>query len=709
MKLAAEYLATSATTPITSYDSTKWNLGSLFKQYTGPNAEDNYISTIPNTVARPMEESTTFANMYPHVITISDTIDWMFLVENNATAIATRRVTLYEYNKVTNLYSWKGFITMTLPTATAHTMRGFRVARYLHTTGTVGVSGTAVTGSSTSFQGERVAAGARIGFGSTNPNNITTWYTIASITNDTSLTLSLSAGTIASGTPYVIEELRPMVVTTNATLANGGVFVAKGVNYSDFTTVGTTISASTGTTDNLKLVYKLSDAATTTIQVGAGLMIDDEVSKTDHSIYVLNGTTSVTCYKLNVRAADTITSGQMVLTGSNLIITGAQSVAGTLSQVNNGRVATTSHGPGSGVKSLYFVTSTRIYRAAVSNITSGNVTWQSDNRVEIPPGGANTIPVTNALSNIEYVSAADTFILTTTSGGGARSYVTQYPNTSEDFFDYVWGADFKIQDSSLTSTDAPIIPGNNLTTGFSIWSENGITHVCRNGTSSQTNRIVTVPFVAHWGFPDSLNQFVISPKFVLSNANKIEKVYLSLASYIGLNKFQTCTEGCRLFYRTTGIDDNSGSWTAVNKRGDIFITGSTIQFKIEYAILGMGPMIPARVYGITVIYEDLSTDSHYLPSADLSNKTTKTFAWKFQTAFGGTVPTLRIRLYNAITNGLLDDDDSVTQSGTWEKSTDGITWGAYNTADKANETTFIRFTPASIPDNIQVRALLTQL
>lgn len=196
---------------------------------------------------------------------------------------------------------------------------------------------------------------------------------------------------------------------------------------------------------------------------------------------------------------------------------------------------------------------------------------------------------------------------------------------------------------------------------------------------------------------------------MLSNANKIEKVYLSLASYIGLNKFQTCTEGCRLFYRTTGIDDNSGSWTAVNKRGDIFITGSTIQFKIEYAILGMGPMIPARVYGITVIYEDLSTDSHYLPSADLSNKTTKTFAWKFQTAFGGTVPTLRIRLYNAITNGLLDDDDSVTQSGTWEKSTDGITWGAYNTADKANETTFIRFTPASIPDNIQVRALLTQL
>ena len=70
-KLAVEQLASTTTTSISSYDSTKWNLGSLFKQYTGPNAEDNYISTIPNTVARPMEESTAFAVMYPHVITRS--------------------------------------------------------------------------------------------------------------------------------------------------------------------------------------------------------------------------------------------------------------------------------------------------------------------------------------------------------------------------------------------------------------------------------------------------------------------------------------------------------------------------------------------------------------------------------------------------------------------------------------------------------------
>ena len=72
------------------------------------------------------------------------------------------------------------------------------------------------------------------------------------------------------------------------------------------------------------------------------------------------------------------------------------------------------------------------------------------------------------------------------------------------------------------------------------------------------------------------------------------------------------------------------------------------------------------------------------------------------------LPTLGIRLYNAITGGILDDDNSVTRTGTWEKTIDGGTnWTTYNTTDKGNELTFIRFTPASIPDNVQVRALLT--
>ena len=97
----------------------------------------------------------------------------------------------------------------------------------------------------------------------------------------------------------MIDELRPMLVTTNATTTNGGLFVAKGVNFNDFMPAGTTISASASTVDNLKLVYWLADAATVTNTVGAGLMLDTQTSTSQHDAYVLNGTTSVIVYKYN--------------------------------------------------------------------------------------------------------------------------------------------------------------------------------------------------------------------------------------------------------------------------------------------------------------------------------------------------------------------------------------------------------------------------
>ena len=704
-RLASEILTSTSTTPIASYDATKWNIGTLIRQYSGVNPEDNFISPIQTIVARPFEEAVAISVMYPHSITINDTIDWIFLVQNLATAVAPRSVVLYEYNKVLNTYNWKGFINMTLPTATAHTIRGFRVSRYLHTTGTVAVSGTAVTGSGTQFVAERLAVGARIGFGSIDPSAITTWYNISAIGSDTGITLSSSAGTITAGTPYVIEELRPMIETTNATLANGGLFVAKGVNYSDFTPAGTTISASASNVDNLKLVYKLSDAATTNIQVGGGLMIDDEVSKTEHYVYIINGTTSLICYKLNVRAVGTITAGQMVLTGSDLVVTGTQAVTGTHAQNNNGRLATILHGPAPGVKSLYFVTTTRIYRASISDITAGNTNWITDARVEMPPGNINTFPLLSTMSSIEYIGTADVFLITTTSG---RLYITKFPATSGDEFNYVMGANMFLNDSSLSDGDAPTEPGNFLATLFSVWSENGITHVCRQGTTALIIRLFTIPFAAHSEYAAAANQRLISPELFTPNNYRFKNVIVNAVKTVGVSPFKLPTESYKLYYRTSGISDNTGTWIPVGNTGDLsgIATANSIQFMFEFDIISIGAAIPARILGVTVTYDDLTTDFHYLPSADLSNKTTKTFAWKHSIAFGGTVPALRVRLYNAITNFLLDDDDSVIQSGNWEKSTDGTTWAAFDTADKANETTFIRFTPASIPDNIQVKAVL---
>jgi hypothetical protein len=254
---AVQHYFTGTTTPYTAYDSTKNNLGQWIQQKTGPLSTDKWSGPAPITIARPMEQSTAIPSMFPHVVDIGNGIHWVFLADNSAAA-PTRRIVLYTHNTTNNTMSWHGFITLTYPPATNHIIRSLKVVRHLYTTGTVAVSGTAVTGTGTGWNTARYTVGARIGFGSTNPNNITTWYNITAIDSDTSITIGTSAGTIAGGSPFVIEELRIYTATTNATPANGGLFVAKGINFNDFTTSGTTIVAAT-TTDNQKAVYQSSE------------------------------------------------------------------------------------------------------------------------------------------------------------------------------------------------------------------------------------------------------------------------------------------------------------------------------------------------------------------------------------------------------------------------------------------------------------------
>lgn len=943
---AVKHIFTGSTTPITSYDATKTNLGSLMVQKTGTMATDKFVGPLPVAVATPMQEvvdtagtvqvtttavtgtSTNFQPsmvgmsigfgstdpakittwysisarasttgitlgssagtiaagtayvivyntpmMYPHVLTYSPTVDWVFMIENLATAVAPREICMYEYDKTTSAYTWKGFIIATLTSATAHTLRGFRALRYQHTTGTVQVSTTSVTGTGTKFQDDGIAVGARIGFGSTDPTAIVSWYVISAISSDTGITLATSAGTIGAGSLYVIEELRFAITATNATVANGGLHLVKGVNYSDFTTIGTTTIAAATTTDNIKAVYWLSDAGTAgnvvTNQASCGLTIAPEVNKGLHYAYILDGfgSTFVKCFRYNLRATGAIASGKMTMTiayttstststtvtvsgttvtnsgtaftasmvgmqigfnttsaatvttwytiasftstsvivlstsagtigagaafiidSADVISTAPQLVTGTLSGINNGRYGTLNHGPGAGEVSIYFVTTTRIYRAAIAKIFDGNLGWISDNRPEIPTGSVSTFPATSLLSSVEISDAMDRLIVLSTNATGLRNYVTRYPQTGGEQFDHIWGVDDKQQDQAsslgnayvssgtvavsttavtgtntfftaamvgyrigfgttnpasvsvwytisaftsitsitlsssagtVTAGSAYVIDWNSYTvphfnTGSqvtSVWSQNGVAHIVKHGTTTGLSQMYALPLGAHWTYAASTNQRVITPALYTADCAEFRNVMVSHDDQMGGGEFSLNTEPFRVYYRTSGIDDNTGEWTLVDKDGDLrSLKGAPrIQFMLEFLTIGWF-CIPARILGITVVYNDAATttDSHYQPSAGLSNATTKTFAWRFSTAFGGTVPALRVRLYNAVTNDLLIDDYTVGSTGTFEKSTDGSTWGAYNTTDKGNETTYIRYTPATLGDNLKVRAVLTQ-
>jgi hypothetical protein len=812
------------------------------------------------------------AMMYPHVITYSSTIDWVFLIENNAAASAPRKIFLYEFNKTTSAYTWVGFIIITLPSgANANTTRGFRALRYLHTTGTASASATAVTGISTKWLSEKIAVGARIGFGSTDPTQITNWYVISAIGSETGITLATSAGTVTAG-PYVIEELRFALTVTQATApTNGGLFLVKGINYSDFvklSTAATTIPVAT-TTDNIKAVYWLSDAGTATNVVSntsaCGCAVVPEVNKGLHYAYVIDGTgsTFVKVFRYNLRASGALASGKMtmsvasyitgdvtvssgVVTGNgttftlamvgmkigfgsqspsmittwytiasfssatsitlnnltvnkiagtlyvidsaDVVSTATQLVTGTISAINNGRIGTLSHGPGKDEESLYFVTTTSIYRAALSRIFFGNLGWISDNRPEIPTGGVPSFPLTNTLNVVEIADGMDRLIVLSTGTTALRNYVTRYPSVAGEQFDHIWGADEKQQDqawalggayisSGTVTVSSGVVTGvrtfftvamvgfrigfgttdptavstwytvgsfasitsitlTNLTVNIgggssyvidmnsntfphfttssqmmTVWSQNGIAHVIKHGTTAALCQMYALPLSAHSTVASDTNQRIITPAIYTPDCAKFQRVFVADQNRMGAGEFSITPEPWKIYFRTKGIDLNTGEWTEIGKDGDLSgLSGSRfIQFMFEFVTIGLS-CIPARIMSLTVVYDDTATvtDSHYQPSLAKSNGAGKQFVWRFATSFGGTVPTLRVRLYNAVNGNLLSDDYTTGNGGTWEKSTDGTSWGVYNTTDKGNETTYIRYTPASIYDNIKVRAVLTQ-
>ncbi len=809
---AIEHTFTGATTPYTSYDSTKTVLGDLIRQYTGSNPEDKYAGPIRTgrdsgltttyALARPNETSTAVPGVFPHVIpwanktgyvidgtvavsgtavtgtsttflasgvpigarigfgstnpaqistwyeitaigsdtsiTLQSTAgtitggtayvidktynkDWVFLADNAAVA-ATRRISLFQFDRDTSDFTWRGFITQTYPAATNHTIRGMRALYVKHTTGTVAVSGATVTGTSTTWSTDRVFIGSRIGFGSTDPTQISTWYYINAVGSNTSITIqsNITASgtggtaanlTIGSGTAYVIEDLRVMTSTSNATTTNGGLFMTAGLSFNDFTSVGTTIAAAVAT-DKVKACYWLADASTVTNTIADGCAIDDFDSYTQQYCYVLDNTATPRVYKYNFRKALTLASGKD--TTCLIFKTGTQALTGTVSQANNGRVGTLSHGPGVGEKSLYFATTTRIYRAPISAIVDASSSWAVDNMLEVPTGGTTTYTASSVLSSVEISDQIDRLIITNTGAGTAttcnRAYITKY-NTVSTPFDLPFLIDSRQIDQSIADNNACPHPSP-AGAALSVWSERGLTYIVRAGTTSAANLMYVVPIGADWEFANgSVKQRLITPTLATPNAIKLKRAIATNEDHLGGGGLRLPTEPFRMYYRTAGISDDSGSWTLLDRTGDMSAAtaGSEVQFMFEFRTIGTF-CLPNRIFSVSCIYEDNTTDSHYQPSVAFSSTTNKQFAWRFSTAFGGTVPTLQVELFNAVTGGSILVDDTASPTGTFEKSTnDGGAWSSYDDTDKVNDTTYIRYTPASLGDNIKVRALLTQL
>jgi hypothetical protein len=715
MKAAVEHVFNgSLPLSLGAYDKDKISITAsapqLIRQWSTSGAkDDNFLGPMPIQLFRPEEQATNVPAAMVHPIQWSPTQWWLFYADN-AAAAANRRVGLYTFDPTTGTQSWKGFVTTNPPSATTHTIRGFRMTYNKITAGTVAVSGTAVTGTSTDFVNAGACVGNRIGFGSTDPTAITTWYEISAVGGATSITLTATAGTIGAGASYVIEDLRAVLVTTNGTLANGGVNVAKGLRFENFTSGGGTSIPAATTVDNIRATYWLKDAAVITNQAAGGCAIKPMDSASQHYIYVVDGTTTnVKCFRYNIRAAlSGLASGAQVLTGTDILITGTFTSTGNVSQNNNGRIGALNHGPGSGVQSMYWLTASRIYRSSLATIdaSAGLTTWTDDVMTEVPPGGVNTYAATGSMNQLDISDAMDRLVITCTTG--LHYYVTVY-RTDGGQMTHRFG--FNINRLDQGSADASIMPfiGNGILSA--IWVEGGIAFTVRQSAAASTNTMYASPIGAHWTYAGTTGQRAILPKINIGTVSKMYRFLANAVEYLTqpgtTSEIGMCPEGLRYLYRTSGIDDNSGAWTSLSFAGDLSgVNASAIQFAIEFRCIGENS-IPARVLSTALLYEssaDLPAQHQW--SLGDSDATIPTWGFTQIALFGFSPPVHTINVYRSDTNALvLTQASSGTTNGVFEYW-NGSSWTAGLNTDTVGQRRRFRAT-GSLPSGVDLYAQIS--
>lgn len=715
MGIAAKKISFSSTntTNFSAYDSAKTVTGSLINIYSGSTPEDNFIGPlkIGYTDFNPIG-----ANPFCFVSAIPSTSGSNIhdvYIGSVLAAGTTRLIVYYTYNKLTSEFSYKGFITLsTFPNGAGnYSFRDMKALRYDYITGTVEVNGTGVTGSGTAWTTSRLSAGSRIGFGSTTGSQITNWYEISSLEGNTNLTLTSNAGSISAGTNYIIEDLQIVSVLASSTTTRTGLYTTKGLRPEIFTPGGTNVAAA-ASADNIRGTYFLADKVigSQTNDDPIGLVVDDFESWQSQSVYVVDRFTAVTpsqmrVYKYNLRESLTgLASG--VSTSAFQISSSVVPVIGVPIINANTTLATTNHGAGKGKKSIYFTAPSRINRIDLSKFYSDSIEFIVDNSIEVPPGSTNTIAATAGLYSITYMPSLDSFAIGT--NVGSVDFLTKY-YTNLESFDHVIGYDSRQSDQTHGNTNTQPFPNKHATFPFVYCYLDGILYLTRVTTTMAFSQMYAVPVDVDYRFSVSETQSIITPVIETPKANKFYNICVNSANSLGKEPFVVPTEKYVLYYRINGIEDNTGKWVEIDNAGDLskIPPSNKIQFKIAFKIIGR-TFLPNRIYSMSLIYEDDTTDSHYEPSKTKTSSSSKTFAWRQATSWGSNIPNLRVRIYNLKSGNLvLDDTVLASESGIWEYSTNGTSWNAWdNTQDTVGN--YIRYRATSLPAGISVRVVLTQ-
>ncbi len=683
-----------------NYNPSKLNMGHLMVRNTD---SDGYVYVSPieprflrgsESLSLPPFNWAVAANPLGSVgfLKYNSNVSWVFFTNGNSPASSILTFFLATYTKDSNEFNMVGRLLITPPNYTTANHEKFAITPSMeyHTGGTVSVNSTVVTGSGTTWQTDGVCSGNRIGFGSTNSSGITQWYRVSSVLNNTSLIISREFETdgitnglsFPNGTLYVIEDFR-LIYANYATGAAGdrGIMLVKGLRYENFTYGaynsgggGSTIPAAT-TVDNLRATYRILDSTGTTATFAPiGIIMENKTSLTQQDLFTLSypGATTSSIQKFNIRSPLTF----LIAGRSNspyILTTGAQAHSGTNVAGYNPFIK----GPND---NYYITTFTRIVRIVPVNIISGSTTFISDSMVELPPGTTTTFSLSSNLVSSHYLPLSQRFYIP--NGTATRHYVTPYISGSTTQFERVVLTNDQVQTNTYTILQITIPTSNYGSQQMRSYYHDGLSYVLRDVNNSNGNVMYTLPIEADKQYHTISNACIITPELFTPSATSYNTIYINAKTYFNDdNRFIVPRENYDIYYRTTGITTDTGSWVLINQNGSMSgVTGTSIQFKIAFSTIGH-TCVPSLIYGIRMSYnsdaQPLSIP-FYEPSLKFTDKSSQIFSWRQNSQFNENIPNLNINIYDSSNNLLLTDSVSGSTNGIWEySSNNGNNWNSW--------------------------------
>ena len=217
------------------------------------------------------------------------------------------------------------------------------------------------------------------------------------------------------------------------------------------------------------------------------------------------------------------------------------------------------------------------------------------------------------------------------------------------------------------------------------------------GLLATNNMMFNCPFAADWEHAAATNCCVVTPAMSTSQFTSFIAGYFTQIGVVGgplnpaLGRTGTNlgaeTGAVRMYYRTTGIADNSGVWNLLDYSGLMNIAASStqIQARLEFRVLNTA--FPARVTRVCFEGTGSTSITNFQFSQAKTVIASKQFAFRNSSALG-VATTLYMRIYDAVTNSLLVSDTTSSPTGKWEYATDGTTWIGFSSQGSGATVTF---------------------